>query len=89
MFPCLLPTTGGWGKFERYEMCMGFASRVTDLSSETLLLDGGVEDYEYLNKSRREVDGIDDTEEWNLLKVAISMFHSCKHSCIKPRTPWT
>ena len=43
-------------------MCMGFASRVTDLSSETLLLDGGVEDYEYLNKSRREVDGIDDTE---------------------------
>lgn len=36
---------------------------------ETLLLDGGVEDYEYLNKSRREVDGIDDKEEWMLLKV--------------------
>ncbi|KAI8973163.1 P-loop containing nucleoside triphosphate hydrolase protein, partial [Trametes punicea] len=38
---------------------------------ETLLLDGGVEDYEYLNKSRREVDGIDDREEWNLLKNAL------------------
>ena len=37
--------------------------------AETLLLDGDVEDYEYLNKSRREVDGIDDREEWNLLKV--------------------
>ncbi|TBU21401.1 nonmuscle myosin heavy chain b [Dichomitus squalens] len=38
---------------------------------ETLLLDGDVEDYEYLNKSRREVDGIDDQEEWNLLKNAL------------------
>ena len=37
--------------------------------AETLLLDGDVEDYEYLNKSRREVDGIDDKEEWALLKV--------------------
>ena len=33
------------------------------------MLDGEIEDYEYLNKSRREVDGIDDREEWNLLKV--------------------
>ncbi|KAH9925965.1 nonmuscle myosin heavy chain b [Fomitopsis serialis] len=38
---------------------------------DTLLLDGGVEDYEYLNKSRREVDGIDDKEEWALLKNAL------------------
>ncbi|KZT64665.1 nonmuscle myosin heavy chain b [Daedalea quercina L-15889] len=38
---------------------------------DTLLLDGGVEDYEYLNKSRREVDGIDDREEWALLKNAL------------------
>ncbi|EIM83926.1 uncharacterized protein STEHIDRAFT_61823, partial [Stereum hirsutum FP-91666 SS1] len=38
---------------------------------DTLLLDGGVEDYEYLNKSRREVDGIDDYEEWNALKSAL------------------
>lgn len=36
---------------------------------DTLLLDGSVEDYEYLNKSRREVDGIDDHEEWNSLQV--------------------
>ncbi|KAI0746361.1 P-loop containing nucleoside triphosphate hydrolase protein [Daedaleopsis nitida] len=28
-----------------------------DCKPETLLLDGDVEDYEYLNKSRREVDG--------------------------------
>ena len=41
-------------------------------SIETLLLDGGVENYEYLNKSRREVDGIDDKEEWSLLKVCVS-----------------
>ncbi|THH01623.1 hypothetical protein EW026_g1099 [Hermanssonia centrifuga] len=39
----------------------------------TLLLDGGVEDYEYLNKSRREVDGIDDREEWALLKNALDV----------------
>ena len=30
-----------------------------------------MEDYEYLNKSRREVDGIDDREEWSLLKNAL------------------
>lgn len=40
---------------------------------ETLLLDGGVEDYEYLNKSRREVDGIDDREEWAMLKNALDV----------------
>ncbi|OBZ78198.1 Myosin-11 [Grifola frondosa] len=40
---------------------------------ETLLLDGGIEDYEYLNKSRREVDGIDDEEEWTLLKNALDV----------------
>ena len=30
-----------------------------------------VEDYEYLNKSRREVDGVDDREEWSALKVCL------------------
>ncbi|EMD32423.1 hypothetical protein CERSUDRAFT_118769 [Gelatoporia subvermispora B] len=40
---------------------------------ETLLLDGGVEDYEYLNKSRREVDGIDDGEEWIALQNALDV----------------
>ena len=45
------------------------AERVLTDSAETLLLDGGVENYEYLNKSRREVDGIDDREEWAALKV--------------------
>lgn len=37
---------------------------------EDLLLGGGVEDYEYLNKSRREVDGVDDMEEWSALQVS-------------------
>ncbi|KAF9070669.1 myosin II heavy chain, partial [Rhodocollybia butyracea] len=38
-----------------------------------LLLSGGVEDYEFLNKSRREVDGVDDREEWNALKAALDV----------------
>ncbi|KAK7014166.1 myosin II heavy chain [Favolaschia claudopus] len=38
---------------------------------ENLLLGGGVEDYEYLNKSRREVDGVDDKEEWSALRGAL------------------
>ena len=45
-----------------------FDSRLT-ACADTLLLDGTVENYEYLNKSRREVDGINDREEWGLLKV--------------------
>ncbi|EIW76062.1 nonmuscle myosin heavy chain b [Coniophora puteana RWD-64-598 SS2] len=34
---------------------------------KSLLLDGDVEDYEYLNKSRREVDGVNDKDEWDAL----------------------
>ena len=40
------------------------------LSLDTLLLDGNASNYDYLNKSRREVDGIDDLEEWSLLKAS-------------------
>ncbi|KAF7303718.1 Myosin type II heavy chain [Mycena indigotica] len=40
---------------------------------ENLLLSGGIEDYEYLNMSRREVDGVDDKEEWSLLKGALDI----------------
>jgi hypothetical protein len=42
-------------------------NKLTGLSfvTDMLLLEGGVEDYEYLNKSRREVDGVNDREEWN------------------------
>ena len=40
------------------------------LSLDTLLLDGTASNYDYLNKSRREVDGIDDLEEWSLLKAS-------------------
>ncbi|KIY70319.1 nonmuscle myosin heavy chain b [Cylindrobasidium torrendii FP15055 ss-10] len=38
-----------------------------------LLLDGGIEDYEYLNGSRREVDGIDDVHEWKTLKAGLDV----------------
>lgn len=40
------------------------------LSLDTLLLEGNASNYDYLNKSRREVDGIDDPEEWSLLKAS-------------------
>lgn len=40
---------------------------------DKLLLDGGVEDYEYLNKSRREVDGVNDVEEWKQLQAAFDV----------------
>jgi len=44
----------------------------SDFMPDALLLGGGVEDYEYLNKSRREVDGVNDVEEWNALKARIN-----------------
>lgn len=34
-----------------------------------LLLDSNVESYEYLNKSRREIDGVNDRHEWEILQV--------------------
>ena len=43
---------------------------------DSLLLDGDTGDYEYLNKSRREVDGVDDQEEWYALKVHIVFISS-------------
>ena len=57
---------------------------------DKLLLDGSIEDYEYLNKSRREVDGIDDQEEWNLLKV-LSNLHDCvtRTNLYRVRMHWT
>ncbi|KIJ56408.1 hypothetical protein M422DRAFT_150276 [Sphaerobolus stellatus SS14] len=40
---------------------------------DALLLEGTVEDYEYLNKSRASVDGVDDREEWRTLKTALDI----------------
>ncbi|KAH9992006.1 nonmuscle myosin heavy chain b [Russula compacta] len=40
---------------------------------DALLLEGNASNYEYLNKSRREVDGIDDLDEWSLLKNALEV----------------
>jgi myosin protein heavy chain len=34
-----------------------------------LLIDGKVGTFEYLNKSRGEIDGVNDREEWRLLQV--------------------
>jgi len=45
---------------------------------DKLLLRGDVEDYEYLNKSRREVDGVDDQEEWKSLQVRLSILELVK-----------
>lgn len=38
-----------------------------------LLLDGHVDSYEYLNKSRREIDGVNDREEWRILQNALDV----------------
>ncbi|KAF7972288.1 hypothetical protein HWV62_18538 [Athelia sp. TMB] len=40
---------------------------------DALLLSGGVENYDYLNCSRREVDGVDDREEWKALQSALDV----------------
>ncbi|KAG6335417.1 hypothetical protein ID866_3664 [Astraeus odoratus] len=37
---------------------------------QSLLLDGDVEDYEFLNRSRREVDGVNDHDDWDNLIVS-------------------
>ena len=37
---------------------------------KNLLLESNVDSYEYLNKSRREVDGVDDRREWDILQVS-------------------
>ncbi|KAG8883338.1 hypothetical protein FRB97_006763 [Tulasnella sp. 331] len=40
---------------------------------DALLLDGTVVDYHYLNKSRAQIDGVDDREEWRALKSALDV----------------
>ncbi|KAI6121202.1 P-loop containing nucleoside triphosphate hydrolase protein [Pisolithus sp. B1] len=34
---------------------------------DSLLLEGGIEDYEFLNRSKREVDGVNDRDDWDTL----------------------
>ncbi|KAH7919841.1 nonmuscle myosin heavy chain b [Leucogyrophana mollusca] len=43
------------------------------LCIDALLLDSGVEDYEFLNKSRREVDGVNDRDDWDALISALDV----------------
>ncbi|KZT51923.1 putative nonmuscle myosin heavy chain b [Calocera cornea HHB12733] len=40
---------------------------------DTLLLEGGPEHYEYLNKGRTFVDGVNDSEEFRQLKIALDI----------------
>lgn len=40
---------------------------------DILLLEGSVEDYEYLKHSRATIDGVDDRDEWRLLKNALEI----------------
>lgn len=37
-----------------------------------LLLEGGPEKYEFLRKTRQEIDGVDDLEEWRELKACLT-----------------
>lgn len=37
---------------------------------DLLLLDGNIEDYEFLNRSRREIDGVNDRDDWDTLMVS-------------------
>ncbi|KAG6372968.1 myosin II heavy chain [Boletus reticuloceps] len=34
---------------------------------DSLLLDGNIENYEFLNRSRREIDGVNDRDDWDTL----------------------
>lgn len=43
------------------------------MTSETLLLEDGAENYKVLNKSRLTIDGVDDREEWKVLKDALAV----------------
>lgn len=38
--------------------------------TDSLLLDGNIEDYEFLNRSRREIDGVNDRDDWDTLVVS-------------------
>lgn len=51
---------------------------------DSLLLEGDAGDYEYLNKSRREVDGVDDQEEWYALKV---YHHKYRYEALRADDP--
>ncbi|KIJ57109.1 hypothetical protein M422DRAFT_238679 [Sphaerobolus stellatus SS14] len=54
------------------------------------LLEGTVEDYEYLNKSRASVDGVDDREEWRTLKTALDIsLLSFTYRALERSTPTT
>lgn len=46
--------------------------------SDSLLLVGNIENYEFLNRSRREIDGVNDQDDWDTLIVS-------RRSCLYPK----
>ena len=70
MFYQLLQGGGSLKGKSKHKYQKNYASHST---ADALLLDGGVEDYEYLKMSRASIDGVDDREEWRLLKSALDI----------------
>jgi len=56
-------------KGESHNIPKRIASSNKLLFLDELLLKGGLADYGFLNKSRREIDGVNDKEEWYTLHV--------------------
>ena len=74
-----LMSTSGSLKGERsnasYHLC------IAHWFSDSLLLDGNIEDYEFLNRSRREIDGVNDRDDWETLMVSLPSCSCAKMVC--------
>lgn len=55
-----------------------------------LLITGDISTFQYLNKSRREIDGVDDREEWRLLQASnLHIFGDGFKLMLSHRMHWT
>ncbi|KAL7424706.1 class II myosin [Cryptotrichosporon argae] len=52
-----------------YQLLKGWKESKLD----SLLLEGGPEKYDFLAKTRKQIDGVDDLSEWRLLKEALNI----------------
>jgi myosin protein heavy chain len=71
-----LMSTSGSLKGE-WEVNASYYIRIVYWLPDSLLLDGNIEDYEFLNRSRREIDGVNDRDDWDTLVVSLP---SCLHA---------
>jgi myosin heavy subunit len=65
-------SSGSKGKEIRgaYSLLSGLEQALTSVAiAEKLLLSENPQDYGFLKHSRTQIDGIDDSSEWQLLKV--------------------